>query len=215
MAQPAVANESRVERKQRLARERIVRAAETLMRAHPIDEITVGQITEAADVGHGTFYLHFKSKRDVLIPITRGIAERWDAALQAHFDPTTDPAEVVGVSTRLMGRAVITDPIWCWMLKHSGVPVDDMRGAVGRFASRDFQRGFESGRFQVADLRVLNSFLVGGFVACLLSSFNASDSQREIDLMTELLLRTLGIAPAEASQIAHAPLPSLTLPNRA
>ncbi len=205
--------ESRVERKRRLARERIIRAAEQLMRSQPIDEVTVGQITAAADVGHGSFYLHFKSKRDVLIPITREIAERWDRTLQESFSETADPAEVVGLSTRHMGRAVIADPFWRWMLKHSGVPVDDIRNAIGRFASRDFRRGFESGRFQVADMRVMNSFLVGGFVACLLGSFDSPEPEREIDMMTELLLRTLGISQAEASRIAHAPLPPLNLPQ--
>ena len=28
----------------------------------PVDEVTIQHITDAADVGHGTFYLHFKDK---------------------------------------------------------------------------------------------------------------------------------------------------------
>ena len=211
MQKTVVAQESRVERKQRLARERIIEAAEALMRTHPIDDVTVSQITNAADVGHGTFYTHFKSKKDVLIPITRQITERWDRKLQARFTEDSDPAEIVGISTRLMGRAVLADPFWRWMLRHSGVPVDDIRNAIGRFAARDFRRGFESDRFRVADMRIVNSFIVGGFVACLLASFNATDPERQIDLMAELLLRTLGISQSEADEIAHAPLPPVTL----
>ena len=41
------------------------------MLAGPIDDIQIKHITEAADVGHGTFYLHFKSKYDVLVPIVQ------------------------------------------------------------------------------------------------------------------------------------------------
>ena len=79
--EPEAAAESRVARKRRAARERIVHEAERLMRERPIDEVTVGDITDAADVGHGTFYLHFKSKYAVLVPITRGIAQQWDDAI--------------------------------------------------------------------------------------------------------------------------------------
>ena len=50
---------SRVERKRRDARDRIIRQAESLMRNQPIDDITIQDITDAADIGHGTFYLHF------------------------------------------------------------------------------------------------------------------------------------------------------------
>jgi len=201
--------ESRVERKRREARARIITEAERLMRARPMEEITIGDITSAADVGHGTFYLHFKSKHEVLVPIIRAMAGHWDQVIQEHLAGTEDPAKVVGFSTRYMGRAVNADPLWRWMLQHSGMPMEDMRDAIGRFAARDFGRGLLSGRFQVPDLPAANSFLMGGFVTGLLGSFSADDPARAIDNMAELVLRTLGIEVDEASRIAHQPLPPL------
>lgn len=201
---------SRIERKRRATRERIVAESERLMRARPVEEITIGDITDAADVGHGTFYLHFKSKYEVLIPITRNMAERWDQVIQDATSNVDDPAEVVGLSARHMGRAVIADPLWRWMLKHSGMPINDIRNAIGRFAARDFGRGFTSGRFQVGDLPAANSFLTGGFVASLLASFDSEEPDSAIDNMAELLLRTLGIDVQEAARIAHQSLPPLT-----
>ena len=205
--------ESRVERKRRAARERIIREAERLLRARPVEDVTIGDITDAADVGHGTFYLHFKSKYEVLIPITREMAERWDRAIRETTSDSQDPAEVVAFSARYMGRAVVADPLWRWMLRHSGMPINDFQNAIGRFAARDFGRGFESGRFQVADLSAATSFLVGGFVTCLLASFDAENPDEAIDHMAELLLRTLGVEVQQASQIAHQPLPPLATPN--
>jgi AcrR family transcriptional regulator len=205
--------ETRIERKRRIARERIIKEAERLMRTRPMDELTVSDITEAADVGHGTFYLHFKSKNEVLIPITRAIAARWDSILQQNFSELQDPAEIVALSVRHMGRAVVADPLWRWMLRHSGMPVDDIRGAIGRFATRDIQRGLETGRFQVADLDSANSFLVGGFVACLLASFDAAQPEKTVDYMTEFLLRTLGVTSTDAALIASQPLSPLATPS--
>lgn len=203
------ADESRVERKRREARARIITEAERLMRARPMEEITIGDITSAADVGHGTFYLHFKSKLEVLVPIIRALAEHCDRVIQEQLTGSEDPAEVVGLSTRYMGRAVSADPLWCWLLQHSGMPIEDMRTAIGRFAARDFGRGLLSGRFQVPDLPAANSFLMGGFVTGLQASFTADDPERAIDNMAELVLRTLGVEVHEASRIAHQPLPPL------
>lgn len=209
----AISGESRVDRKRRATRARIIEQAERLMRTRPVEEITISDITSAADVGHGTFYLHFKSKYEVMIPITRQLAQRWDQAIQGSFSDSQDPAEVVGFSTRYMGRAVNADPLWRWMLRHSGMPMDDIRNAIGRFAARDFGRGLLSGRFQVPNLAAANSFLIGGFVASLLASFDATDPDRDISLMTELLLRTLGVEIPEASRIAHQSLPPLATAN--
>ena len=204
------AAETRVERKRRITRERIIAEAERLMRSRPVEDITISDITAAADVGHGTFYLHFKSKNEVLIPITRAMAQRWDEAIQSEV-ASKDPAEVVAMSARYMGRAVTADPLWRWMLKHSGMPIEDLRSAIGHFAARDFGRGLQSGRFQMNDLATTNSFLIGGFVTCLMAGFDAEDSATKIDNMAELLLRTLGIEVKEAARIAHLPLPPLAI----
>ncbi len=212
-AQPNTSGESRVERKRRAARLRIIEAAERLMRERPIDDITVGDITDAADVGHGTFYLHFKSKYEILIPITRVIAQRWDEVIQENTTDIDDPAVLVGVSSRYMGRAVVVDPLWRWMLRHSGVPVDDIRNAIGRFAARDFQQGFTSGRFTATDRRATDRFIVGGFVASLLACLDSENPANDIDQMAELLLRTLGLGIDEAAAIAHQPLPPLATPT--
>lgn len=91
------------------------------------------------------------------------------------------------------------------------MPVEDMRDTIGRFAARDFGRGLLSGRFQVPDLGLASSFMVGAFVNSLLASFEAEDPERTIDRMTELMLRVLGIDAREAEVIAHLPLTRLPI----
>ena len=139
---------SRVERKRRDARLRIIRAAEELMAAQSVDAVTIADITRAADVGHGSFYLHFKSKYEVLIPVIQERAAAWDAFVQGHLSEIDDPARVVAFTARHMARAALRDPLWRWFLTHSGLPIDDMRAAIGRFGARDFRAGFESGTWK-------------------------------------------------------------------
>ncbi len=201
--------ESRVDRKRREARERLIREAERLMRSKPVDEVTISEITEAADVGHGSFYLHFKSKNEVLVPIIQKEGMRWDELIQARVKGMDDPAEVLAFSARQMGRVIAGDELWRWFLKHSGVPAEDMRNAIGAYSARDMGRGLLSGRFNVPEVSIGSAFMIGGFVQGMLAAFESNESGKAIDQIVEMLLRTLGVLPDEARQLAHKALPEI------
>ena len=211
-AQTAV---SRVERKRRDARRRIIEAAFTLMASRGVDDVTIAEITRHADVGHGTFYLHFKSKYDVLVPIVRDRAAAWDAHVQRHLAGVDDPAEVLACSARHMARAVLRDPLWHWFLTHSQVPVEDMGAAIGRFGSRDVQTGLAVGRFSIADQEVWDRFILGAYVSTLLGCADREEgvAAQAIDDMVELMLRTLGVPLDESAAIAHRPLQDIQTPD--
>jgi len=200
---------SRVERRKQDTRARILIAAESLMRSRSIDGITIRDITEAADVGHGSFYLHFKSKYEVLIPIVQGMAEELDTRLRGLLANLTDPAEIMAVSGRHMGRMIVADELWRWTLLHAAVPVQEMQNAIGRFSQRDFNRGHQTGRLLVNDVAAASSFALGGYVNCLMSAFNEQDAHQRIDDGVEIMLRVFGLSIAEAKRIAHQSLPIL------
>jgi AcrR family transcriptional regulator len=60
---------------------RIVNAAVSLLQKHPMSEITVEQITEAADVGKGTFFNYFASKDQMIVTAARIKREELQAML--------------------------------------------------------------------------------------------------------------------------------------
>lgn len=88
----------RVQRKREQARKRILEAAEKLMEERDPEEVTIQDITQAADIGHGTFYTHFKTKMDVLSPIVEDRAKLHTARLDRLTQDMEDPAEVFCVS---------------------------------------------------------------------------------------------------------------------
>ncbi len=202
---------SRVERKRRDTRQKIVTAAEKLMTDNPIDEVTIADITHAADIGHGSFYLHFKSKNEVLIPIIQYRAQYWDNVLQRNMTVLDDPAEIIAFSGRHMARVIADDPLWRWFLQHSGAPAEVMREALGRFTSRDFGKGLLTGRFEIPELSIGSGFLLGGFVNSLLTAFNRDNPGKAIDQVMEMILRVLGLPVDEAKLIAHKPLKELEI----
>ena len=197
----------RVARKKAEARARIIRSAERLFRKHGVDGVTIQDITAAADVGHGTFYLHFKSKQEVLVPIMVAEAASLDATAQAFLGPAADPATVLATSSRYIGRAVVGDPLWRWFLRNTGLPGESLRAAFGEFTSRDYDRGVESGRFKGPDLRSAATFAFGGFVSVLMAAIENRDANNMIDLAAGNMLIVLGVPAADAAEIIRQPLP--------
>ena len=58
---------SRRERKKAAVRAQIMAAGIELFSRHGIEEVTVDQIAEAADVGKGTIYNYFEAKEDIVV----------------------------------------------------------------------------------------------------------------------------------------------------
>lgn len=201
---------TRVERKRLEARTRIVDAAAALFRARGVEAVTIQDITSAADVGHGTFYLHFKSKHEVLLPIMVAEAAELDARIHRHLPPPRDPAELLATSSRYIGSVVVRDQLWRWFLEHSGLPGDSLRRAFGEFTRRDFNEGLASGRFAATDPATAAMFAFGGYVSVLMASLDSDSPQAMIDHAAETMLRVLGVPAEEASEIAHRPLPDST-----
>jgi AcrR family transcriptional regulator len=82
MTEPATPH-SRVERRMRETRLRIQKAALELFATRGLDETTVAEITERADVGKGTFFTYFPSKVAVLAGVATMLMEQMETSLAA------------------------------------------------------------------------------------------------------------------------------------
>lgn len=92
-AAPMTSAPSLVERKQRAARERIVRAAAELFAERGFDDVSVSDIAERAEVGRTTFFRHFGDKQEVVFA-------REEALFDALTAENLDPAPPGGRSAR-------------------------------------------------------------------------------------------------------------------
>ena len=81
---------SRRERRSAETRERLFRAALQLFAQKGFAETTVEDITEAADVGKGTFFNYFPSKDHVLLAFSDMQLEKLEESV-AHFRNTNQP----------------------------------------------------------------------------------------------------------------------------
>lgn len=208
-ASPARPPSGRIERRRARVRRRILEAAEALVQARGVDAVTIEEITEAADVARRTFYHHFDSKHDALVPLARARTAGLNRRIDRVIEAVEDPAEVVSIALRHTLRGIPEDPLCAWFIFRSGLPHERLREGIGESGARDLERGIARGRFAVANREVVAS-LVGSAVIGLLSRrLDGKLGDADLDEAVEHLLRLLGVPVDEAAEIAHLPLPPL------
>jgi AcrR family transcriptional regulator len=100
---------SRRDRKRERTRREIYEAAMRLFAQSGFDAVTLAEICEAADVGRGTFFLHFPSKAALLAEFNERVAEDFRAALREPRAPARAElrALVERLSVELVAQAEI------------------------------------------------------------------------------------------------------------
>ena len=83
----------------RLTRELLRRAFMTLLAEKPIEEISIKELCDLAQVNRSTFYAHYTDLRDLLRQIEDEMFEEFSQALDNLYQPGRDGVEPVVVTT--------------------------------------------------------------------------------------------------------------------
>ncbi|MGI8608190.1 MAG: TetR/AcrR family transcriptional regulator [Candidatus Dormibacteria bacterium] len=99
LALPPAANPAPREKKSDRTRRRVLSAAKHLFDRRGYRDTTVDDITRRADIAHGTFYLHFKGKSEVLRELSDTALSEFDSIATREFQTRED---VVGLITQTL-----------------------------------------------------------------------------------------------------------------
>src|SRR6202795_2786125 len=138
-------------RRKRETRTRLLDAAFRLMAEKGMGSVTINDITEAADVGFGSFYNHFESKEGIFAALVEWVFEESADTLDRLASGLSDPAEVVAVSVRHTLMRARREPVWGQLLIREGFTVRALSWGLGQRLLRDSQRGISAKRFVVPD----------------------------------------------------------------
>jgi AcrR family transcriptional regulator len=202
----SIAPAGRVARRRAQVRQRILDVAEHLMIARGVEAVTIDDITEAADIARRSFYHHFATKHDVLVPIAQARTKSLHQRIDRLIAKIDDPAEVMATAMRHGLRAFTGDPLCSWFVLHSGLPHQRVFEGIGESGMRDARRGIEAGRFRIENPKVVRLLVSGAFIAVLSARVEKTLLDSDLDDAVEHLLRLLGVSTAEAHDIAHRPL---------
>ena len=207
---------SRLDRRKARTRAALVRAAQSLLAAGT-PNVPILEITQAADVGMGSFYNHFDSKEELFRAAVEDALDRYGAVLDELTAGLHDPAHVFAQGFRLIGRLHRAQPELSRVLLHNGLTLAGSDTGLAPRARRDIEAGARAGRFTIRDPDLALAIASGAQLCLgqLLHDQPDRDDAQATDQIAEDLLRMFGVPPAEAHQICQQPLPDhRDLPHR-
>jgi AcrR family transcriptional regulator len=201
---------TRLDRRKARTRQALIDAAVRLIAEGRGERASIQEITEAADIGFGSFYNHFESKDQLFQTASSEVLERWGHMIDRASAGITDPAEVFSISLRLSARLSWTHPEVARFITGAGLDLLDAPGGLAPRALRDIQAGQAAGQFSVADPEVALSAVAGGLIGLLRLHQRHPERLEEssVDEFAEACLRLLGLPAAKARRLAGLPLPA-------
>jgi AcrR family transcriptional regulator len=209
MASPGTRNDRRREQ----TRRRLVESARILFAERGPEAVPISDITEHADLGFGSFYNHFRSKEEIV----DAVAELSLDAMGELIDRTTagvsDPAVILAAGLRAVVRRAHQEPVWGRSIIQVFSRSHRAAAPLAARARRDLQRGMDEGRFARLPMDELLATIGGALNGVNLNVAEGVLRPDAGDVLAELMLRMLGVAPAEAAVIARLPLPLFEPPE--
>lgn len=201
---------SRLDRRRARTRAALIEAAQAFL-AEDRTNVSVLEITQAADVGLGSFYNHFESKEELYQAAVDQVLEAHGELMDRVTEGVDDPAEVFARAFRLTGRLHRQLPGASQVMLHHGPGMILSERGLGPRALRDIKAATKAGRFKIGDPE-LALVAAGGAVlglGQLLLEQPGRDAAKAADELTADLLRMFGIDADEAREICRRPLPEL------
>jgi AcrR family transcriptional regulator len=206
---PGAPRASRLDRRKAQTRQALIDAAVRLIAEGRGDRASIQEITEAADIGFGSFYNHFDSKEQLFQTASEEVLERWGQMIDRATAGITDPAELLAVGMRISGRLGWTHPGIAAFLTGAGLGALDIPTGLAPRARRDIKAGQATGRFTVPDADIALSAAAGGLLGLLRICQQHPEriTEATVDQLAGAVLRLLGVPAPEAARLAALPLP--------
>lgn len=199
---------NRLERRKQRTRAALIKAAQRLIAEGKVN-VPVLEITQAADVGMGSFYNHFDSKDELFEAAVTDVLELHGAILDRLTEAIDDPAETFATSFRLTGRLFRRRPQESEILLANGPALLWSDRGLAPRALRDIKAGIEAGRFTVDDPELALAMAGGALLGLgtLLRHNPDRDDARAADGVTGKILQLFGLSADDAHAVCRRPLP--------
>lgn len=198
--------------KMTVAQRRIHDAALRLFASKGSADISVSELAATAGVARGTIYNNLASPEHLFEQVAAQLADEMDERIVASYTGIDDPALRLAVGVRLYIRRAHEEPHWGRFLAHFGVTSEALRKVWSGPPVQDLVLGLSTRRYDfredqtIGALGLLGGTTLSGIMLVLEGLRTWRDAGSDA---AELILKALGIDPAEARQLATTELPAL------
>lgn len=195
----------RRDRRKAEARQRLLAAAHQLIAENGVSDLRIGDVTDLADLGFGTFYTYFQSKDALIEAVVADVLAGLAAGIGADALEFTDPAEAASASYRRFLRFSRDEPELARVLVELDRVNAIFEDAVTPWAMETLSRGRKSGRFAIDDLNLALTSIVGAALAAIraILAGRLPPGPKTESRGAEMMLRGFGVDPAAAREIAR------------
>jgi AcrR family transcriptional regulator len=198
---------SRQERRKFTTRSQLLHAARALIIEKGVAALRIGEITDRADVGRGSFYNHFETKDDLLTAMAKEAIEELGDGVLAELPADEDPAVLASIADRRFIRLASSDRDLARLLVNLDQGDDLFTAAAAPYAAAVIEAGIASGRFHLAEPAVFYAMLAGSALALIRAILAGTAPDDADQAHAEATLRMLGVPGDEAGEISRRPLP--------
>ncbi len=191
-------------RRKARTRKKLLDAAVSLIRERDLEAISIVDITEAADVGLGTFYNHFESKQILLKAMADEFLVTYEETLDAMVADVEDIAEVFVISYRYTLMSARNEDGWNIIRQ---MPHHFIRDKLEQRSFSDMNKGIESGRFKVSGAENFGKFLNNAVVGILWGLADGAVTMEQAESYVEYFLKLLGVKESDVPALMAVRLP--------
>jgi len=199
----------RVERRKAMTRTKLLAAARSLFASQGFEQTTIRDIAAEADIALGGFYNYFPTKDDVLAALLEETLTEQLRLLTLRQEGIDDAAERVSIAHRHLVAATREDSDWGWLLVRLDLDHHIVDSVLRGPATRDLRLGVKSGRFSVANQLLALRASAGALLAVVQGGLRGEFTAKDDSAHAEGVLRSFGVAPQDAAEVARRPLPPL------
>jgi AcrR family transcriptional regulator len=198
---------TRHDRRRQHTRDQLVAAARQVITARGVAGLRIGDLTEIADVGKGSFYNHFDSKEALVDAVVGDMLEDLALAVLADTAAYDDAAVGASVADRRFIRLANDEPDTARLIVNLAHAETVFEQTLRPYARIALERGITSGRLAMPNLEMALIVLFGSSFATMRAILDGTAPDRADELHAEAMLILFGVPPAEAAEISRRPLP--------
>lgn len=198
---------SRQVRSREATREKLIQAAMRVMAQKGVEGTAINDITEAADLGFGSFYNHFKSKSE----IAQAVFDRYASALRNVTEAIGEREQDVAVAVAYIQKVLLTkalaSPVWGWFIVHASTGLPEIGRTLSEPAVIHIRNGIERGRFVTRSVPTAVRIIQASMFSTMCGLLRGEIKMTAVNETVECLLQMLGVPIPEARELAHRRLP--------